>query len=154
MKRSAGILPYRKKCGYFEVFLVHPGGPFWATRDLNAWSVAKGEPGEDEELFLAAKREFGEETGMEVSGDFIELEPVMQPGGKFIYTWAVETDLVADVQSNLFKMEWPPRSGRTEEFPEVDQAGWFGFETARQKIVKGQVPILDQLERKLCPPAG
>ena len=149
-KKSAGILVYRDIDGSHEVFLVHPGGPYWVKKDLNAWSVPKGEPDDEEDLFVAAKREFGEETGLEISGDFMELEPVKQPSGKIIYTWAVESDLDASaVESNLFEMEWPPRSGKTGKFPEVDRAGWFTFETARQKIVKGQIPILDQLERKL-----
>jgi predicted NUDIX family NTP pyrophosphohydrolase len=149
-KRSAGILPYRRKSDHYEVFLVHPGGPFWANKDLNAWSVAKGEPDGDEELFVAAIREFREETGLDISGDFMELDPVVQPGGKTVYTWAVESDTDAfRVQSNLFEMEWPPRSGKSKKFPEVDKAGWFSFDIARQKIVKGQVPILDQLEKLL-----
>ncbi|RPI45523.1 MAG: NUDIX domain-containing protein [Bacteroidetes bacterium] len=150
IRKSAGILPYRKVKGTFEVFLVHPGGPYWSSKDLNAWSVAKGEPDGDEEIFAAAVREFREETGLDISGEYLELEPVKQPGGKMVYAWAVEYDLdESRVESNLFTMEWPPRSGKTEEFPEVDKAGWFGFETARQKIVKGQVPILDQLEGHL-----
>jgi len=149
-KRSAGILVFRKRDTNHEVFLVHPGGPYWAKKDMNAWSVPKGEFDEGEEPFLAAKREFREETGFEISGNFIELDPVKQPSGKIIHTWAVDSDLDASkTDSNLFEMEWPPGSGKREEFPEVDNAGWFSFEIARQKIVKGQVPILEQLEIKL-----
>jgi predicted NUDIX family NTP pyrophosphohydrolase len=149
-KKSAGILVYRKTEKDYEVFLVHPGGPYWAKKDMHAWSIPKGEFNEGEEPIIAAKREFGEETGLTVSGAFIELQPVKQPGGKIIYSWAVESDPDASViKSNLFEMEWPPGSGKTEEFPEVDKAGWFSFDIAREKIVKGQVPILEQLEGQL-----
>ena len=151
-KKSAGILAYRKKGRQHEVFLVHPGGPYWTKRDLSAWSIPKGEFEEGEDPFKAARREFREETGSGITGEFMALEPVRQPGGKMVYAWAVESDLDASgIESNLFDMEWPPRSGKTEKFPEVDKAGWFSFEVARQKIVKGQIPILEQLELKLGP---
>ncbi len=149
-KTTAGILPYRKREGTWEVFLVHPGGPFWKNKDRHAWSVGKGEPEEGEDLFHAAQREFREETGLDIEGDFIRLEPVKQPGGKVVHAWAVEADLDTSViKSNNFRMEWPPKSGKMQEFPEVDKAGWFPLEEAKEKIHKGQVPLLEQLAEKL-----
>jgi predicted NUDIX family NTP pyrophosphohydrolase len=153
-KKSAGILAFRKEKEYYRVFLVHPGGPFWKNKDLNAWSIPKGEFDESEEPLSAARREFNEETGYEISGDFFELEPVKQSGGKIIYSWAVETNIDAtEIRSNKFKLEWPPKSGKIEEFPEVDKGGWFTFNEAENKIIKGQIPILKQLATKLFPPA-
>ena len=150
MKQSAGILAYRRKGKNIEVFLVHPGGPFWKNKDQHAWSVPKGEFTQEEIPFEAAKREFREETGFSTDGRFIELQPVKQPGGKLVYVWAVEADLnPAYIKSNTFTLEWPPRSGKTIEVPEADKAAWFPLETARQKIHKGQVPILEQLAFKL-----
>jgi predicted NUDIX family NTP pyrophosphohydrolase len=147
-KKSAGILPFRRTKNEYEFLLVHPGGPFWAKKDLNSWSVPKGEFNEDEDSFAAAKREFHEETGKIAEGKFIRLEPVKQLGGKIIYTWAVEMDLdVSNFESNLFEMEWPPKSGINREFPEVDRAQWFSIEAARQKIVQGQIPIIENLIR-------
>jgi predicted NUDIX family NTP pyrophosphohydrolase len=144
-KKSAGILVYRKSGNEYEVFLVHPGGPFWAKKDLNAWSVPKGEFIEGEDPLTAAIREFREETGQDISGEFFALDPVRQPGGKIVYTWAVEANPDAsNIKSNTFEIEWPPRSGKKIEIPEVDKAGWFTFEEARVKILKGQVPLLDQ----------
>lgn len=149
-KKSAGIIVFRKKGDNYEVLLVHPGGPFWANKDLNAWSVPKGEPEEDEELENAAKREFKEETGMDVPGKLLSLDPVKQPGGKVVYAWAVEADLDATrIESNTIEIEWPPGSGKKKEIPEVDKAGWFTFKEARQKILKGQIPILEQLAEKI-----
>lgn len=149
-KTSAGIIVYRKKEDNYEVLLVHPGGPFWANKDLNAWSVPKGEPEDDEELENAAKREFKEETGMDVTGELLSLDPVKQPGGKVVHAWAVEADLDATkIKSNTIEIEWPPGSGKKKEIPEVDKAGWFSFNEARQKILKGQIPILEQLAEKL-----
>ena len=146
-KKSAGILAYRNDHEETEVFLVHPGGPFWAKKDLNSWSVPKGEFEEAEDPFDAAIREFNEETGFLPEGEFFRLERVKQPGGKLIYTWAVKGDFDATIaKSNLFKMEWPPKSGNFKEFPEVDKAGWFKLESAKTKIVKGQIPILENLE--------
>ncbi len=149
-KLSAGILAYRGEGKDYEVFLVHPGGPFWSNKDLHAWSVPKGEPEEDEELFNSAVREFKEETGFDLSGNFVTLDPVKQPGGKIIYTWAVKADLNASkIKSNTIEIEWPPKSGKKLEIPEVDKAGWFSFEEARLKIMKGQISILEQLAEKL-----
>jgi predicted NUDIX family NTP pyrophosphohydrolase len=149
-KKSAGILVFRKTRDEYEYLLVHPGGPFWAKKDLNSWSVPKGEFEEDEEPLEAAKREFEEETGSKITGEFIELIPVKQPSGKIIFIWGVEGEIDAsDIKSNLFKMEWPPRSGAFKEFPEIDKAGWFEFETAKQKIISGQIPIIENLKKIL-----
>lgn len=145
-KTSAGILLYRRRRGGLEVFLVHPGGPFWAKKDLGAWSLPKGEfePGEDP--LDAAKREFTEETGFPIDGEFRALTPLRQPSGKTIHAWAVEGDCdAAEARSNTFEMEWPPKSGKRSAFPEVDRAEWFSLEEARQRIIAGQAPFLDQL---------
>ncbi|MFZ5450182.1 MAG: NUDIX domain-containing protein [Thermodesulfobacteriota bacterium] len=146
-KHSAGILLYRRRQGGLEVFLVHPGGPFWAGKDEGAWSVPKGEytPGEDP--LAAARREFEEETGCSAEGDLIPLRPLKQPSGKIIQAWALAGDCDADaIRSNTFALEWPPRSGRRQEFPEVDRAAWFPLKVAREKISSGQVGFLDELE--------
>ena len=149
-KVSAGILLYRLSANGPEVFLVHPGGPFWAKRDLGAWSVPKGEVDGDEDLLEAAKREFREETGAPIEGDFVELEPLRQPSGKVVRVWAVEGEVDASsITSNTFSIEWPPRSGESREFPEVDRAGWFTLAEARDKLLPGQRPLLDQLMQKL-----
>jgi predicted NUDIX family NTP pyrophosphohydrolase len=149
-KISAGLLLYRVHHGTLEVFLVHPGGPFWAKKDAGAWSIPKGETSTGEALLAAAQREFQEETGLSVAGDFRALDPVRQPSGKLVHAWAVEADCDADaIRSNSFEMEWPPRSGRTQAFPEVDRAAWYDLAIARVKIIKGQLPLLDQLERLL-----
>lgn len=148
-------MPFRKVSGSLEVLLVHPGGPFWAKKDEGAWSIPKGEIESDEDPFVAARREFEEEVGVSVVGDVIALEPVRQPGGKLVYAWAVEMDLdPARLKSNTFTMEWPPKSGRIGEFPEIDRAEWFTLDVARRKIVKGQVSFLDQLESKLVGSRG
>jgi predicted NUDIX family NTP pyrophosphohydrolase len=148
-KKSAGLLVYRVRNGNLEVFLVHPGGPFWARKDDGAWSIPKGEIAKDEDPLKAAKREFFEETGFEVDGNFVALTPVKQAGGKWVYAWAVEGDCDADsIRSNIFSMEWPPRSGKKEEFPEVDRSGWFTIDQAKQKILQGQVSLLEELRRK------
>jgi predicted NUDIX family NTP pyrophosphohydrolase len=148
-KKSAGLLVYRLRNGELEVLLVHPGGPFWAKKDEGAWSIPKGEIAENEDSLKAAKREFFEETGFEADGNFIALTPVKQASGKWVYAWAVEGDCDAGaIKSNTFSMEWPPRSGDKKEFPEVDRAGWFPLEAARQKILKGQVSLLEELCRK------
>ncbi len=150
MKKSAGILPFRKAGKVIDVFLVHPGGPFWKNKDEHAWSIAKGEFTDEELAFEAAKREFNEETGFQALGNFIELEPVRQPGGKVVYVWAVEADFnPAALKSNMFFLEWPPRSGKKTEIPEVDKAAWFPLEIAFRKIHKGQVPFLEQLAQKV-----
>lgn len=149
-KKSAGLLLFREVAGGVQVLLVHPGGPFWAKKDDGAWSIPKGEFAEDEDPLRAAVRECEEEIGLAVSGDFVPLDSVRQPSGKLVYAWAVKTDFdPATLKSNSFPMEWPPKSGQTQEFPEVDRAGWFGLEDARRKILKGQAPFLDQLSRRL-----
>ncbi len=145
-KTSAGILLYRRVDGRIEVFLVHPGGPFWVRRDAGVWSIPKGEFLPGEVSLDAARREFIEETGIAVSGDFLELQPIRQPGGKVVYAWAVEGDCDAsNIRSNTFSIEWPRSSGRSSTYPEVDRAEWFSMEEAREKILKGQLPLLDQL---------
>lgn len=144
-KQSAGLLVYKKADGRVFVFLVHPGGPFWAKKDLGAWSIPKGEIGDDEEALTAARREFTEETGQSVDGDFRKLSPCRQKGGKIVLAWAVEGDADAAIVSNTFDMEWPPRSGRTQTFPEVDRAAWFAIDDARDRINPGQRPLLDEL---------
>jgi predicted NUDIX family NTP pyrophosphohydrolase len=149
-KNSAGILLHRLRGSEIDVFLVHPGGPFWAKKDAGAWSIPKGEFEAGEDPLEAAKREFKEETGFAVEGNFIELTPVKQPGGKVVYAWAVMGDCEAEsIKSNTFSLEWPPRSGKRKEFPEVDRAGWFTPEVAREKILKGQLNFLEELKRKI-----
>jgi predicted NUDIX family NTP pyrophosphohydrolase len=146
-RRSAGLLMYRRTEGSLEVFLVHPGGPLWARKDAGAWSIPKGEFGSDEDPLTAARREFAEETGFDVTGDFEALAPVMQSGGKIVHAFVIEGDCdPTQVQSNTFSMEWPPRSGRQQEFPEVDRAAWFTVDEAKDKILKSQRPLLDQFE--------
>jgi predicted NUDIX family NTP pyrophosphohydrolase len=155
-KKSAGILLYRRLAGsVLEVFLVHPGGPFWAKKDDGAWSIPKGEFADDEEPVLAAKREFKEETGFATEGAFLALQPVKQSGGKLVYAFAVEGNIDASaIRSNKFSMEWPPRSGKTQEFPEVDRAAWFSLAQARLKVLKAQAPLLDQLEERVSTAPG
>jgi predicted NUDIX family NTP pyrophosphohydrolase len=149
-KQSAGLLLYRWRDGTFQVLLVHPGGPFWAKKDAGAWSIPKGEFGPDEDPLTAALREFAEETGTAVAGSFLQLTPLRQPSRKLIHAWAVESDLdVSLVKSNTFAMEWPPRSGITHEFPEIDRASWFTIEGAKQMIIKGQIGFIEELERML-----
>ena len=154
---SAGLLPYRRRAGALEVFLVHPGGPFWAKKDLGSWSIVKGEHEPDEDPLEAAKREFEEETGLPPSGPYLPLAPIRQAGGKIVRAWAFEGDYdPSALRSNTFVMEWPPRSGRRREFPEVDRAGWFELEEAGRRILRGQVPLLAELGRVLAgePPGG
>ncbi len=142
---TAGLLLYRRR-GELEVFLVHPGGPFWSKKDAGAWSVPKGEINEGEEPFEAAKREFTEETGFPIDGEFRPLDPVKQSGGKVVQAWAIEADCdPAQVRSNLFSLEWPPKSGKTQQFPEVDRAGWFDIPDARMRIVPAQIGFIEQL---------
>jgi len=149
-KSSAGLLLFRKVAELPEVFLVHPGGPFWKNKDEGAWSIPKGEFDENEEPLEAAKREFFEETGKMISGKFIPLKPVKTKSGKTIYAWAVEKDIEAvDNVSNLFELEWPPHSGNFEKFPEVDKAEWFLITEAKEKISRGQVLLLNELEKIL-----
>lgn len=143
-KISAGLLLYRRRDGRLEVFLVHPGGPFWAKKDLGSWSLPKGEPAEGEELLDTAKRELAEETGFTAEGEFHPLPPLRQPGGKIIHAWAIEGDCdPAALRSNTFELEWPPRSGRRQTFPEVDRGEWFSLDEARRRILAGQAPFLD-----------
>src|SRR5512135_1267787 len=147
-KTSAGILLYKRKDGDLRVFLVHPGGPFFAKKDAGAWSVPKGEIDEGEDPLAAAKREFEEETGCRPEGEFISLSEVMQKSGKIVRAWAVEGDCDAQtIRSNTFTLEWPPRSGRRQEFPEVDRAGWFAIPVALEKILSGQRELVVELAR-------
>ena len=145
-RQSAGILVFRGGRPELEVLLAHPGGPYWSKKDAGAWTIPKGEFTDDEEPLAAAKREFEEEMGSPVDGEFLELAPLRQPTGKVIYAWAVRGDFdPAGLSSNLFTMEWPPKSGRRQEFPEVDRAAWFSIAEARVKILAGQAPFLDAL---------
>jgi predicted NUDIX family NTP pyrophosphohydrolase len=146
-KRSAGLVLFRWADGELEVLLVHPGGPFWAKRDLGAWSIPKGEYLDDEEPLEAARREFAEELGSPApAGEAVELGEVRQKAGKTVLAWAIAGDLDPDaISSNTFTMEWPPKSGRTQAFPEVDRAGWFGLAQARERINPAQAALLDRL---------
>jgi predicted NUDIX family NTP pyrophosphohydrolase len=145
-KRSAGLLMYRGSGSHLELLLVHPGGPFWANKDLGAWSIPKGEYAGDEDPLAVAQREFAEETGAEPRGKFEPLGEVVQAGGKRVSAWAVEGNLdPAALVSNTFELEWPPRSGRKRSFPEVDRAEWFSPEEAARKILAGQRPFVDRL---------
>ena len=158
-KLSAGLLLYRFRSDQLEVFLVHPGGPFWHNKDAGAWSLPKGEYLPDEDPLDAAKREFQEETGFAPPvGNYISLDRLRQPGGKLVTAWAVEVDIVRNdegdfcaekIRSNTFSIEWPPKSGRIQEFPEVDRAAWFPIDAARTKILPGQAGFLDRLAAHL-----
>jgi predicted NUDIX family NTP pyrophosphohydrolase len=155
--RSAGLLLFRRASpAAVEVMLAHMGGPFWAGKDRGAWSIPKGEHEPGEDALAAARREFVEELGHDVpAGETLELGEVTHAGGKRIRAWALEGDIdVSQITSNTFEMEWPPRSGRRRRFPEIDRAGWFDLDTARGKLVKGQVPLLDMLAARLGLPAG
>jgi predicted NUDIX family NTP pyrophosphohydrolase len=146
-KQSAGLLLYRTKNGFLEVFLVHPGGPFWRNKDKGVWSIPKGEFIGEPPL-EAAKRELKEETGFSVRGPFIELTPIKQKGGKWVYAWAVEKDVDPDkIKSNTFTMTF--KSGGTKEYPEVDRGDWFGVEEAKEKILEAQARLIDELAAKL-----
>jgi predicted NUDIX family NTP pyrophosphohydrolase len=141
---------YRRRGKDLEVFLVHPGGPYWANKDAGAWTVPKGEYGEDEHPLEAAKREFQEETGFAVGSEFHELGVVRQAGGKLVTAWAFEGDCAPEkLTSNFFQMEWPPRSMRMIEVPEVDRGEWFSIRTARERILKSQEPFLDMLSLRV-----
>jgi len=149
-KRSAGILLYKHAGTDPRVLLVHPGGPFWAKKDAGAWSIPKGEYSEPEEALATAKREFAEETGASVEGTFLPLGDVKQKGGKLVSAWALEGDFdPARLICNQFEMEWPPRSGRKQSFPEVDRARWFSPEEAQQKILPAQSEFIARLLRAL-----
>ena len=148
---SAGLLLYRRGESGLEVFLVHPGGPFWARKDEGAWSVPKGLVDADEEELACARREFREETGFDApSGTELDLGTFRQPSGKQVHVWAIEGDCnPAQLSSNLFELEWPPKSGRRARFPEVDRGGWFDRTQALAKITTGQRPILERLYTEL-----
>lgn len=149
-QKSAGIVLYRIQKNCVEVFLVHPGGPYWSKKDDGAWSIPKGEFNENEEPLAAAKREFQEETGIKISGEFIQLNPVKQKGGKMVYAWAVEGDIdPAKIKSNSFEIEWPPRSGKMKSFPEIDKAAWFQLSHAQKKIIEAQSALIKELESKI-----
>jgi predicted NUDIX family NTP pyrophosphohydrolase len=146
-KTSAGILLYRVRDRAVEVFLVHPGGPYWVRKDDGAWSIPKGEAAEGVDLLKTAYTEFHEETGSPLHGRPVPLEPLKQAGGKVVHAWAVQGDIdAASIRSNTFALEWPPRSGKTEEFPEVDRGAWFDLPTARRKLLDGQRGFIDQLQ--------
>jgi predicted NUDIX family NTP pyrophosphohydrolase len=149
-KQSAGILLYRFTNKILEVLLVHPGGPFFAKKDLGAWSIPKGELQQGEEPVAAARREFFEEAGGKIAGELQPLTQVQQKNGKVVFAWAVEGDFdVATLVSNNFTIEWPPKSGATREYPEIDSAAWFRAETARQKINPAQIPFINELVSRL-----
>jgi predicted NUDIX family NTP pyrophosphohydrolase len=145
-KRSAGLLMYRRSADGLEVFLVHPGGPIWARKDKGAWTIPKGEHEPDENPLVAARREFEEETGFRAAGEFLELGAIKQKSGKVVTAWAFEGDCdPAKLTSNTCEIEWPPRSGRRLEIPEVDRGRWFSIEEAREHIREEQRPLLDKL---------
>jgi predicted NUDIX family NTP pyrophosphohydrolase len=149
-KSSAGLLLYRIRKAAIEVLLVHPGGPYWKNKDEGAWSIPKGEFLPEEDPLAAARREFFEETGVAIEGELRALKPLRQPGGKIVHAWAVEADLdPATIVSNTFEIEWPPRSGRLQSFPEIDRGAWFSLPEARRKILRGQVPLLQELAQML-----
>lgn len=152
-KLSAALLLFKHGAGGLEVFLVHPGGPFWAKKDLGAWSLPKGEYESSEDPLSAALREFEEETGFRLEpANPLPLGELKQPGGKIVTAWAMEGDVdAALVRSNLFEIEWPPKSGKRRQFPEVDRGGWFSLEQAREKLLKGQSEFLTRLAAKLSP---
>ncbi len=149
--RSAGIVLYRRAGDGLEVLLVHPGGPVWARRDAGVWSIPKGEYGDEEEPLAAARREFAEELGSPApEGDALALGEIRQKSGKRVVAWALAGEMDAEaIQSNTFTMQWPPRSERMQEFPEVDRAQWFGLAEARKKLNPAQVPLLERLARSL-----
>jgi len=150
LKQSAGLLLYRWGEDGLEVLLAHPGGPFWAKKDQGAWSIPKGEFLDDEDPLTAARREFAEEIGTRVDGDALALTPLKQPSRKVVHAFALEHDLNVDkISSNTFEMEWPPKSGKKQPFPEVDRAAWFPLAEARTRIQPGQAPILDELARRV-----
>ena len=150
-RESAGLLIYRRRGDALEVLLVHPGGPFWAKKDIGAWSIPKGEidPGEDAEA--VARREVAEETGLVIDAPLTPLASIRQKGHKVVHAWAVEADCdPAAIRSNTFSMMWPPRSGKMQEFPEIDRADWFGLDEARTRINPAQAALLDELKSRLA----
>lgn len=151
LKQSAGILAYRNP-KEIQFLLVHPGGPYFAKKDDGFWSIPKGEFTHDEEALTAAIREFREETGYLLNGNFLELKPITQKAGKVVYAWALEQDIdETNVSSNTFEMEWPPRSGKYKSFPEIDKAGWFTEEESRHKIIPAQAAFIDEVLKLLNP---
>jgi predicted NUDIX family NTP pyrophosphohydrolase len=149
-KTSAGLLLYRVRRDALEFLLVHPGGPFWKNKDAGAWTIPKGEIDDNEDPLTAAIREFEEELGFKPSGPFVELTPVKQKGGKIVHAWAFAGDCdPTQIKSNTFSMEWPPKSGKQAEFPEVDRAEFFSVEAAKTKINPGQIPLLEELQRRV-----
>jgi predicted NUDIX family NTP pyrophosphohydrolase len=149
-KQSAGLLMYRQTSLQLEVFLVHPGGPFWVKKDLGAWTIPKGEFAEDENALDAAQREFHEETGFTAHDNFLDLGTIKQAGGKIVYAWAFEGDCDPEaLVSNLCMIEWPPRSGRAMEIPEADRGSWFEISNARERIHKNQAEFLERLRDRL-----
>lgn len=151
-KPSAGILLYRERSTQLEVLLVHFGGPFWARKDRGAWSIPKGEVEPNEDPLAAARRELEEETGVSASGELRPLDPIRQAGGKVVHAWAMQGDVdPSAVKSNTFAMEWPPNSGRQQEFPEIDRAQWFGVDVAEEKIMQSQIGFIVQLRTMLAP---
>ncbi|MBP1633972.1 MAG: Phosphohydrolase [Acidobacteria bacterium] len=152
-RRSAGLVVFREAAHGPEVLLVHPGGPFWARRDEGAWSIPKGEVAEGEDALQAARREFEEETGAAApGGPVFALAPCRQKGGKIVEAWAIAGELdPSTLRSNTFALEWPPRSGRHVQVPEVDRAAWFPLDEARRRILEGQRPLIDELEARLRP---
>jgi predicted NUDIX family NTP pyrophosphohydrolase len=150
-KRTAGLVLYREGADGLEVLLVHPGGPFWKNKDEGAWSIPKGMVDEGEDPFDAALREFHEETGGSPAGEPIALEPLRQKSGKVLHAWAMRGAFdPATLRSNTFSTEWPPKSGKQQEFPEVDRAAWFPMEEAGRRILNGQAALLSDLRRKLA----
>ena len=150
-KISAGLFMYRWKGNSLEVFLVHPGGPFFTKKDKRVWSIPKGEIEDDENFLNAAMREFEEETGLKPSGDFLPLGTIKQRSGKTVYAWAFLGDYLENkpIRSNTFKIEWPPRSGKQQEFPEIDKAGFFDVKTAKEKINPAQFVFIERLQSLL-----
>jgi predicted NUDIX family NTP pyrophosphohydrolase len=146
---SAGLVMYRRRNGRLEFFLAHPGGPFSRQKDAGYWTIPKGEPDVSEELFDVAKREFKEETGIEPHGPYLELGSIQQKGGKWVHAWAFEGDCDGPIRSNTYQMEWPPKSGKMCEFPEIDRAEFFTLEDARKKIKEPQFPLLERLATAL-----
>ena len=146
---SAGLVMFRRRNGALEFFLAHPGGPFARLKDEGAWTIPKGEQDTGESLLAVAKREFEEETGIEPRGPYIELGSIRQKGGKWVFAWAFEGDCTGSICSNTFQMEWPPKSGKLREFPEVDRAEFFSMENARKKIKETQFPLLERLAEAL-----
>jgi predicted NUDIX family NTP pyrophosphohydrolase len=148
MKQSAGILLYKFEHNVLKVLLAHPGGPFWSKKDLGSWTIPKGEIMEFENALVAAKREFFEETGLQIHSDTIPLHPIKQKGGKLIHAWAASGNFeVANLKSNFFEIEWPPKTGNIQKFPEINQVAWFTIEDALSKILVAQQPLLLELDK-------